>query len=113
MPGGSYNNGVNGFDHVFEKLDETGQKIVMIVDSKQIKNGGFKLSQVASGSVQLDSGWISQVMGNIDPTSAAYKAIEQAQVTGNLRTAVAGFDAVSDEYKFIQVAFNSVVEAID
>lgn len=52
-------------------------------------------------------------MYKLDPTSIAWKAIQQARAQGNLRIDVAGFDSVADEYKFIKVAFQSIAEAIE
>jgi filamentous hemagglutinin len=86
LDGGKYGSN-NGFDAV---VQNTNGSVTILIDAKQMTNGTFALGQTADGSLQLSPNWIEQVMSNLDRTSPAYIAIEQARESGTLSTAVLG-----------------------
>jgi len=63
-----------------------------------VTNCTFSLSpNGAGGTMQLSSGWINNVLSRLDPSSRAYQAIEPAQASGKLITAVAGVDKATGQ----------------
>ena len=79
----------------------------MVIDSKQINNGTFKLSpDGAGGNMQLSKEWIDAVLNKLDPMSPAYQAIERAQATGTLTTAIAGVDKTTGQIIAVPVKIN-------
>ena len=88
----------NGFDHVLIKKMEDGS--VMILDSKQMDNFTTKLSKGAGGEVQLSGGWVDNVIENLKAAGAgrdAITAIESAQKSGKLTTAVIAVDKATQK----------------
>ncbi len=77
----------NGFDHVLVAPDGT---VTIIVDSKQMRNGTFRLSNGAEGHQQLSAAWINSVTNRLPLYSPAREKIRSALAGGSLRTAVAG-----------------------
>lgn len=110
QPGGKYHgeNGNNGFDHVFIKIDADGVKTVLIVDSKQINDGSFRLGSSNAG-MQLSRRWIEETVLDRLPDGDVTKAVVQDAIdTGKpLKTAVGGLDKSTGEYKLIMIDFNS------
>lgn len=77
----------NGFDHVLVAPDGT---VTIIVDSKQMRNGTFRLSNGAEGHQQLSAAWINSITNRLPLYSPAREKIRSALAGGSLRTAVAG-----------------------
>ena len=103
LSGGKYGAN-NGFDHVFESASGD---VTLVIDSKQINNGTFKLSpDGAGGNMQLSKEWIDAVLNKLDPMSPAYQAIERAQATGTLTTAIAGVDKTTGQIIAVPVKIN-------
>ncbi len=89
LSGGKYG-GNKGFDHVWKAADGS---VVVIVESKQIKNGTVQLNpNGAGGHTQMSNDWITQVISNLPDGSPAKTAILTADQNGKLKTAVAGVD---------------------
>jgi filamentous hemagglutinin len=99
LDGGKYGSN-NGFDHVLQNPDGT---VTILMDSKQITNGSTTLSQGAGGAMQLTDSWVKNVLGNIDQTSAAYNAIENAMANGTLVKGVAGVDRTTGQVTIVRV----------
>jgi filamentous hemagglutinin len=99
LSGGKYGSN-NGFDHVFQNADRT---VTILMDSKQISNGTISLSNGAGGAQQLSDVWIDNVLGNLDPSSPAAKAIKLAQDNGTLIKGVAGIDRNTGALTLVRV----------
>ena len=105
LDGGKYNT-VNGFDHVFiTEID--GVEHVMIVDTKQLKNGSAALANTNNG-VQLSEQWVDNVLANLDYSDAANTVIldkiESARTSGTLMKGVAGLDKKTGEFSVVKLA---------
>ena len=105
MDGGKYNT-VNGFDHVFiTEID--GVEHVMIVDTKQLKNGSAALANTNNG-VQMSEQWVDNVLANLDYSDAANTVIldkiESARTSGTLMKGVAGLDKKTGEFSVVKLA---------
>ena len=89
IQGGKYG-GNKGFDHVWVTRDGS---VVVIVESKQIKNGTVQLnSKGAGGFTQMSEPWIVQVLNSLPNNDPAKKIILEAYNSQKLKTAVAGVD---------------------
>ena len=89
IQGGKYG-GNKGFDHVWVTRDGS---VVVIVESKQIKNGTVQLnSKGAGGFTQMSEPWIRQVINSLPDNDPTKKIIQEADFSGKLKTAVAGVD---------------------
>ena len=89
---------------MFVKTDENGLETVLIVDSKQITDGSFKLGTSNAG-LQLSKPWINDtVMENLGADDLAKQAVQKA-INGQaiLKTGVAGLDKVTGEFRVILV----------
>jgi len=77
---------------------------VLIVDSKQITDGSFKLGTSNSG-LQLSKSWINEtVMPNLSDSDLAKQAVKKALDANSntqLKVAVAGLDKVTGEFRMI------------
>lgn len=77
---------------------------MLIVDSKQITDGSFKLGTSNAG-LQLSEPWINKtVMPNLSDSDLAMQAVERAldvNSSTQLKVAVAGLDKVTGEFKII------------
>lgn len=74
------------------------------MDSKQITDGSFRLGSSNDG-MQLSRNWIEMtVLPKLDPNSDAAKAV-QKYIDGDatLKTAVAGLDKATGEFKVVMV----------
>jgi filamentous hemagglutinin len=105
LDGGKYNT-VNGFDHVFiTEID--GVEHVMIVDTKQLKNGSAALNNTNNG-VQLSEPWVDNVLANLDYSDAAntliLDKIQSARTSGTLMKGVAGLDKQTGEFSVVKLA---------
>ncbi|WP_199903442.1 hypothetical protein [Neisseria wadsworthii] len=82
--------GNKGFDHVWVARDGS---VVVIVESKQIKNGTVQLNSNGAGGVtQMSEPWIVQVLNSLPNNDPAKKIILEAYNSQKLKTAVAGVD---------------------
>ncbi|WP_394213387.1 hypothetical protein [Psychrobacter piscatorii] len=102
VKGGTYNKGVNGFDHVLLGKDGT----VVIVDSKQIsKSGTLKVEPRAAGNTnQLSPAWIDTVRGKLPPKDPARVAIENAIKSNKpIKTVITAVDKQNGVIKIIPV----------
>ncbi|HGH6601259.1 TPA: DUF637 domain-containing protein [Neisseria meningitidis] len=89
LSGGKYG-GNNGFDHVWQAADGS---VVLIVESKQIRNGTVQLNpNGAGGYTQMSEDWIRQVLDQLPDGSPAKAAVFKANQNGKLKTAIAGVD---------------------
>ncbi|ANX21582.1 hypothetical protein A6L48_03240 [Neisseria meningitidis] len=89
LSGGKYG-GNNGFDHVWQAADGS---VVLIVESKQIRNGTVQLNpNGAGGYTQMSEDWIRQVLDQLPDGSPAKAAVFKANKNGTLKTAIAGVD---------------------
>nr|WP_239995425.1 DUF637 domain-containing protein [Neisseria meningitidis] len=89
LSGGKYGAN-NGFDHVWQAADGS---VVLIVESKQIRNGTVQLNpNGAGGYTQMSEDWIKQVANNLPDGSPAKAAVFKAEREGKLKTAIAGVD---------------------
>ncbi|MCL5843288.1 DUF637 domain-containing protein [Neisseria meningitidis] len=89
LSGGKYG-GNNGFDHVWQAADGS---VVLIVESKQIRNGTVQLNpNGAGGYTQMSREWIKQVVKSLPDGSPAKAAVFKAEREGKLKTAIAGVD---------------------
>lgn len=77
---------------------------MLIVDSKQITDGSFKLGTSNAGN-QLSYQWIDEtVMPNLSDDDFARKAVEKAlgpDPSIQLKVAVSGLDKVTGEFKIV------------
>lgn len=77
---------------------------MLIVDSKQITDGSFKLGTSNSG-LQLSKSWINEtVMPNLSDSDLAKQAVKKALDANSntqLKVAVAGLDKVTGEFRMI------------
>ncbi|QPO19944.1 hypothetical protein HXW90_10480 [Pseudomonas sp. Y39-6] len=92
LEGGKYGSN-NGFDHVYMSADG---KSVIVLDSKQITGGG-SFSRDANEVVQMSDSWVEKVLGRLDKSSEAYKAVDKARENGSLIKGVAGVDRSSGQ----------------
>ncbi|HEZ6087185.1 TPA: DUF637 domain-containing protein, partial [Neisseria meningitidis] len=75
LSGGKYG-GNNGFDHVWQAADGS---VVLIVESKQIRNGTVQLNpNGAGGYTQMSEDWIRQVLDQLPDGSPAKAAVFKA-----------------------------------
>lgn len=82
--------GNNGFDHVWQAADGS---VVLIVESKQIRNGTVQLNpNGAGGYTQMSREWIKQVVKSLPDGSPAKAVVLKANQNGKLKTAIAGVD---------------------
>ena len=89
LSGGKYGAN-NGFDHVWQAADGS---VVLIVESKQIRNGTVQLNpNGAGGYTQMSREWIKQVLDQLPDGSPAKAAVFKANKNGTLKTAIAGVD---------------------
>ena len=89
LSGGKYGAN-NGFDHVWQAADGS---VVLIVESKQIRNGTVQLNpNGAGGYTQMSEDWIRQVLDQLPDGSPAKAAVFKANKNGTLKTAIAGVD---------------------
>ena len=89
LSGGKYG-GNNGFDHVWQAADGS---VVLIVESKQIRNSTVQLNpNGAGGYTQMSREWIKQVLDQLPDGSPAKAAVFKAEREGKLKTAIAGVD---------------------
>ena len=89
LSGGKYGAN-NGFDHVWQAADGS---VVLIVESKQIRNGTVQLNpNGAGGYTQMSEDWIKQVANSLPDGSPAKAAVFKAEREGKLKTAIAGVD---------------------
>lgn len=92
LPGGKFRSD-NGFDHV---LMSAYGIVTLLVDSKQMRNGAFRLtSEAAGGGLQLSRIWIDTVLERLPEAAAAKIAVAAAIRTNRLRLAVSGVDRAS------------------
>lgn len=107
LDGGKYNT-VNGFDHVFiTEID--GVEHVMIVDTKQLKNGSAALANTNNG-VQMSRQWVDNVLENLDYDGDMAQAnlllkskIDSAKTNGTLLKGVAGLDKKTGEFSVVKL----------
>lgn len=97
------NNSDNGFDHVYEAVDENGETFLMVVDSKQLKNGSHKLGVTETKGMQLSKEWIEKTALQLPESSLARAKILAALDEGKVRTAVSGLDKSSGVFKVVSV----------
>lgn len=84
LSGGKYG-GNNGFDHVWQAADGS---VVLIVESKQIRNGTVQLNpNGAGGYTQMSREWIKQVVKSLPDGSPAKAVVLKANQNGKLKTA--------------------------
>ncbi|WP_442504965.1 DUF637 domain-containing protein [Neisseria meningitidis] len=89
LSGGKYG-GNNGFDHVWQAADGS---VVLIIESKQIRNGTVQLNpNGAGGYTQMSREWIKQVVKSLPDGSPAKAVVLKANQNGKLKTAIAGVD---------------------
>ncbi|WP_238001315.1 DUF637 domain-containing protein [Neisseria meningitidis] len=100
LSGGKYG-GNNGFDHVWQAADGS---VVLIVESKQIRNGTVQLNpNGAGGYTQMSEDWIKQVANSLPDGSPAKAAVFKAEREGKLKTAIAGVDRQTGKAVIIPV----------
>jgi len=90
----------NGFDHVLVAPDGT---VTIIVDSKQMRNGTFRLSNGAGGQRQLSRAWLDAVIERLPAESPGRVQVESALTSGSVRAAVAGVDRRTGEVVILPV----------
>ncbi|WP_232617379.1 DUF637 domain-containing protein [Neisseria meningitidis] len=89
LSGGKYG-GNNGFDHVWQAADGS---VVLIVESKQIRNGTVQLNpNGAGGYTQMSEDWIKQVITNLPDNHPTKNILREAVRSGKIKTAVTGVD---------------------
>ncbi|TCK01874.1 hypothetical protein EV694_0508 [Volucribacter psittacicida] len=93
--------GNNGFDHVLVGKDGS----IVIIDSKQLRNGAIQVSNNAAGnSNQLSPEWISVVAGKLaKQDNEMSKQIQQSLKANKVKTIVAGVDKRDGTIKLIPV----------
>lgn len=97
------NNSDNGFDHVYEAVDNNGETFLMVVDSKQLKNGSFKLGVTDTKGMQLSQEWIEKTARQLPDSSPSKSRILAALNEGKVRTAVSGLDKATGQFKVVSV----------
>ncbi len=98
LKGGKYGSN-NGFDHVLIGKDGS----IVIIDSKQIRNGTIQLSPKGVGRTnQLSQDWISKVIHQLPKDDAVRVAIEKSD-PNSIKTVVAGIDKTNGKIKLIPV----------
>lgn len=99
LPGTKYGSN-NGFDHVFQGTDGK----IYLFESKQVSNGTMTLSpSAAGGHMQMSDAWITQVVNNLGPNSAAATAITNARASGTFVKSVVGFDRTTGLLTMVRV----------
>ena len=98
LDGGKYG-GNKGFDQVIQGPDGS----IIILDSKQMNNGAFKLGTAYDGKVQLSDSWVQSVLGKLDPASEAYQVVSNALRNEILITGVAGVNKTTGELILLKV----------
>ncbi|EJU56128.1 hemagglutinin/hemolysin-related protein [Neisseria meningitidis 93004] len=89
LSGGKYGAN-NGFDHVWQAADGS---VVLIVESKQIRNGTVQLNpNGAGGYTQMSEDWIKQVITNLPDNHPTKNILREAVRSGKIKTAVTGVD---------------------
>ncbi|WP_195714694.1 hypothetical protein [Neisseria brasiliensis] len=89
LSGGKYG-GNKGFDHVWQAADGS---VVVLVESKQIRNGTVQLNpNGAGGYTQMSEAWVNQVLNELPKNNSTIQIIRDAEKNGKLKTAVAGVD---------------------
>ena len=97
----------NGIDHLFSRVDpDTGEEILMVVDSKQYTSSGVKLGSSSDG-MQLSDNWLEGVLGKI-PESSTKTKLDDALMEGRIEYYVTAADKTNGEMLFIKVDANSV-----
>lgn len=97
------NNSDNGFDHVYEAVGDNGETFLMVVDSKQLKNGSFKLGVTDTKGMQLSQEWIEKTARQLPDSSPSKSRILAALNEGKVRTAVSGLDKATGQFKVVNV----------
>ena len=83
LSGGKYG-GNNGFDHVWQAADGS---VVLIVESKQIRNGTVQLNpNGAGGYTQMSEDWIRQVITNLPDNHPTKNILREAVRSGKIKT---------------------------
>ncbi|MBR0573024.1 DUF637 domain-containing protein [Pasteurella atlantica] len=96
---GSKYGGNKGFDHV---VKDSNGNVTIILDSKQLKNGGASKVGTSKPGNQLSDAHIRETVRNL-PDGPAKNAIEDALESGTLKTAVIGVDKRTGDIKFVPV----------
>ena len=100
LSGGKYG-GNNGFDHVWQAADGS---VVLIVESKQIRNGTVQLNpNGAGGYTQMSEDWIRQVITNLPDNHPTKNILREAVRSGKIKTAVTGVDRQTGKAVIIPV----------
>ncbi|UOO82471.1 VENN motif pre-toxin domain-containing protein [Uruburuella testudinis] len=87
--GGKYGNN-NGFDHVWVAKDGS---VVILSESKQIKNGTIQLNaKAAGGHTQMSDAWVDMVVDKLPMNDPARAAVREARRNGKLKLAITGVD---------------------
>ncbi|BFU60562.1 hemagglutinin repeat-containing protein [Rodentibacter abscessus] len=108
LKGGKYGNN-NGFDHVLLGKDGT----VVIIDSKQIRNGRVQLSNKGASfggekTTQLSENWINAVSNQLPDGDPIKIAITNAYYNNKpIRTIITGVDRSDSTIKLIPVKVNN------
>ncbi|GEM_PF-3360097 len=98
--------GNKGFDHVLVGKDG----VVIIVETKQFASKGaiqLGLSGPNNKVVQLENVWVNNVLQNLPQESPARTAVERANLSGNLKRVIAGFNRETGNLHFIPVKPNT------
>lgn len=104
LSGGHYG-GNKGFDHVWQAADGT---VVILAESKQIRNGTVQLNpKGAGGYTQMSEEWIQQVITNLPDGNPAKTAILKADQDGKLKTAITGVDRQTGKAIIVPIAVPS------
>jgi len=100
LSGGKYGAN-NGFDHVWQAADGS---VVLIVESKQIRNGTVQLNpNGAGGYTQMSEDWIRQVITNLPDNHPTKNILREAVRSGKIKTAVTGVDRQTGKAVIIPV----------
>lgn len=96
--GGSGSSGTqNGLDHLFSRIDENGDEILIVVESKQFKPGkGVELGRSNAGT-QLGNRWLGDVSDRI-PNSNTKDKLQDALMEGRVETYVAAANKQMGEF---------------
>ncbi|NOL52581.1 hypothetical protein [Pelistega suis] len=100
LDGGKYRAN-NGFDHVWQAKDGS----IVIVDSKQLRNGALQVStKGAGGTNQLSKGWIEAVTQNLPTEGDVAKAMKIVKNEGlPVKTIIVAVDKSDKTVKIIPV----------
>lgn len=104
LDGGKYGSN-NGYDHVVIFKDAEGNTyLTMVVDSKQLNSKGVVLNHnAAGGTMQMSERWEQIVLGQLDKSSEAYKAIQAAKENGGLVKGAAYVDKETGKLNLIRI----------